>query len=33
VLVSSAPQVASAISTSVSTLLPSLTRVLRGGGP
>lgn len=33
VLVASAPQVASAISTSVSGLLPTLTRVLRGGGP
>jgi len=33
VLVASAPQVASAISTSVSSLLPTLTRVLRGGGP
>lgn len=33
VLVASAPQVASAISTTVSGLLPTLTRVLRGGGP
>jgi flagellar biosynthesis protein FliR len=33
VLVSSAPQVASSISASVSGLLPSLTRVLRGAGP
>jgi flagellar biosynthetic protein FliR len=33
VLVTSAPQVASAISTATSSLLPMLTRVLRGGGP
>lgn len=33
VLVTSAPQVASAISASTSSLLPMLTRVLRGGGP
>jgi flagellar biosynthetic protein FliR len=33
VLVASAPQVAGAISTSVSSLLPTLTSVLRGGGP
>lgn len=33
VLVSSAPQVASSISASVSGLLPSLTRVLRGAAP
>lgn len=33
VLVASAPQVAGAISTSVSGLLPTLTSVLRGGGP
>ena len=33
VLVTSAPQVASAISAATSSLLPTLTRVLRGGGP
>lgn len=33
VLVASAPQVAGAISTTVSGLMPAFTRVLRGGGP
>jgi flagellar biosynthetic protein FliR len=33
VLVASAPQVAGAISASTSSLLPTLTRVLRGGAP